>query len=554
MASGTIRTKLLQVIFAAVIPLVAIAGWQAYLALDDARALVASRLTANAWAIAERERDPFIIAEHALMMLAKQPDIKNIGSRCNMILADAMRSADGLVNFVRTDANGKVRCSVLPFNENMDVSGTDWWKIRQRHTQPYLSRPEMGMISDQPVMVMAHPLFSDRGTFDGIITASISIDTLKALLGHRNLKSESGLAFVTDPSGKMLIAMDGIELTRPIKVGDAQPRPSSMTADDGSRWTYVSVPLFRKNLYLAYAEPAELTMRSALVRMWPSLLLPLFALLLTSIAVWFATQKLILHWLHRLRRLTARFANGDFRSELDDYKDAPAELAQFATDLHNMARNIDVQEQELRDALAAKTALTKEVNHRVKNNLQIVNSLLTLQADRITDPAARIALSQAKSRIAALGLIHRLLYENDNGNEHGYVDMQSLLNGLCGQLRSAYRDHQGISLDCQSDAALLFADKALPVTLFTVEAVTNAFQHAFDPGGLGSINVTFSILEDEDSAEMRVSDNGRGFVQEKIKGQMGIEFIKAFADQVDGTIDISSPPSGTILTLRFRKD
>ena len=88
----------------------------------------------------------------------------------------------------------------------------------------------------------------------------------------------------------------------------------------------------------------------------------------------------------------------------------------------------------LHAAIDAKTALTSEVHHRVKNNLQIVSSLLNLQAGRITDPAAREALTQTRARIGALAQIHRLLYEKAHDSE--MVDLSHLLNDLCTQLRS----------------------------------------------------------------------------------------------------------------------
>ncbi len=548
MATRTIRTNLMWVVLAALIPLTAVASWQAYLAVDDSRELVAARLRANAWSIAENQRAPFIIAQNSLTIIADQPDLRSIGPRCGTILKDAIRSATGTINLVRTDANGKARCSVLPFIQGQDLSENVWWKERRARSALYLSPPEMGTISGQPIMIMVYPLLSNDGKFDGAVTAGLSIEKLRRSL-QRTRKDNQGQIFVTDYTGRPVVATGGTDIPKFAKVSEAQWHPHFVEAKDGTRWTFVSAPLFRNDLHVVYAEPSNLTTKAAVARMWPSLLLPLLALALTSIAIWIATQKLIVRWLDRLRQLTARFARGDFRSELDDYKAAPSELAEFATDLHNMARDINAQERELRDALAAKTALTKEVNHRVKNNLQIVNSLLTLQADRIVDVSARLALDQAKSRIAALGLIHRLLYEEDTGEEQGQVNMRRLLSGLCGQLRNSYRDRPEIELDCEAANIAISADQAVPVTLFTVEAVTNAFQHAFLDGVRGRIDVDFSYADM--SAEMRVADDGRGFIQEAMVGQMGIDLINAFADQVGGTIEISSPPTGTVLILRF---
>jgi two-component sensor histidine kinase len=548
MVARTIRTNLLWILFAAIVPIAGIAVWQAWLALHDSRDLISWRLRANAWAVAESERDPFIIARHSLSIVAMQPDVRNVGPQCGKILTDALRGARGVLNFIRTDADGKARCSVLPFSQGQDLSNDGWWRARRDRASLYLAGPEIGTISQRPVLVMVQPLVSADGTFMGTVSAGIGIEHIQAALQRKKIEGR-GMIVVTNARGKPIIVTEKVGITQFSDVRHAQSRPHVAEAPDGKRWTYVSAPLFSNELYVLYAEPARSTTRAALSRIWPSLLLPLLALALASLAIWIATQRLILRWLYKLQSLTGRFARGDFRDELQAYERAPVELQQFATDLHDMAGAIEEKERDLREALANTVALTKEVNHRVKNNLQIVNSLLTLQAERITEPVAHLALVQAKSRISALGLIHRLLYDEDSGAEPGKVNMNRLLGGLCEQLRSTYRDRTEIDLDCNAAEIDLEADKAVPVTLFTVEAITNAFQHAFVANRSGRIEVDFSTGEQR--AEMRVADDGQGFVQEAVIGQMGIDLITAFADQAGGEVEISSTPSGTIVALRF---
>jgi two-component sensor histidine kinase len=548
MAARTIRTNLLWVVFAALLPLCGVAVWQAYVGLEDSRILVATRLRANASVIAERERDPFIIARNSLIIAAEQPDVRQIGSRCSEILAGALKGAYGLLNFLRADADGKARCSVLPFTAGQDLSKNRWWLDRRGRQSLYLSEPEVGAISKRPILIMVLPLYSSEGKFQGTLSAGVSIEQLQASL-RRKGPGVPGVVLLADGTGKPIITEQAKRFGVLDDVIDAQSFPHVTVAKDGSEWTYVTAPLFRNDLHIVYAEPEKAVTKSALSRMWPSLLLPLLALVLASIAIWFATQRLILRWLNQLQLLTARFARGDFTGELAKYDNAPAELSEFAADLHNMAGAIDTQERDLREALATKIALTKEVNHRVKNNLQIINSLLTLQSERVTDPVVRLALGQARSRIAALGLIHRLLYEGDGGDEQGCVNMRRLLNDLSAQLRNSFRDRTEITLECHASDTFLTADQAVPVTLFTVEAVTNAFQHAFVAGRKGSINLHFEV--DGGTAEMLVADDGQGFVQAATTKNMGIDLIQAFGQQVDGIVEINSLPSGTELTLRF---
>ena len=214
-----------------------------------------------------------------------------------------------------------------------------------------------------------------------------------------------------------------------------------------------------------------------------------------------------------------------------------------------MAAMIEARDKALNVALEAKTALTREVNHRVKNNLQIVTSLLTLQADRVADPLARTALGQAKARIAALGLIHRVLYEHDTHNVLGTVNMRLLMAELCPQLRAANRARGNIDLQCESDDLDLSVDQAVPLTLFIVEAVTNAFRHAYAEDRAGTISIV--MADQEGQVSLVVDDDGIGYATTDAIGKMGFELMNAFATQLSATLDVASNASGTKVTLRY---
>ena len=214
-----------------------------------------------------------------------------------------------------------------------------------------------------------------------------------------------------------------------------------------------------------------------------------------------------------------------------------------------MAETIEQRDTALHNALAAKTELTREVNHRVKNNLQIVTSLLTLQADRVADAYARDALGQARARIAALGLIHRVLYERDTHNSHGTVNMALLMDELCPQLRAANRSQPNVDLHCESGAFEVTVDQAVPLTLLIVEVVTNAFRHAFPDERGGKISIDMS--ESAGQITLSIVDNGAGYSLVDPAGKMGFELINAFATQLGGVLTMSSDASGTNVSLRY---
>lgn len=544
----TLRFQLLRVIIAALLPLLALAAWQVHIALADSRNLIASKLRANAWSVAERQRDPFIIAQHALSFAARNPAARAMGPGCSGVLVDALQGANGIMNFVRTDAQGRARCSALPFTPGQDLSRDAWWLERAGRRTLYLSSPQIGSVTQQPLHIMVLPLYSDSGEFQGTLSAGISIAALGEALRQQEA-SGAGAIFVTDRSGKPIVTGIRAKFDPIRQIASAQTVPLIVKARDGAKWTYVAAPLYRDQLFVVYAEPVESVTQTALWRMWPSLLLPLLALALSAVAIWFASQRLILDWLEELRMLTARFARGNFHGQLERFGNAPIEFTQFAADLHKMANAIDAQEKSLRAALAAQSALTKEVHHRVKNNLQIVTSLLTLQSARLTDAQAQAAVQQARTRIAALGLIHRLLYEGEGSDEQGKVAMQRLTQDLCAQLRSTYRRRTTIVLECQTDPLSLTADQAVPLTLFIVETVNNAFAHAFGPAESGHISVTITVAAERGT--LRVADTGRGFSSGDTVAHMGLDLIHAFGEQAEGKVTIDSGATGTVATLEF---
>jgi two-component sensor histidine kinase len=548
MAGRSIRLQLLGVVLAALLPLTGVGVWQWLVALDVSQKLVATQLRATAWSLVETERDPFIIAEHSLAFAAAQPAIRDMAGSCNTMLADALKNARGIVNFVRTDANGKPRCSVLPFPPNLDVSKDSWWLERQGRRTLYLSKPQIGSVSQQLVHIMVLPLFTSDGTFNGSLSAGIGLQQLGDSI-RRKMQGRSGVAMLVSAAG------DPITSSRPLalrRLPDVRRAPNALqhTATlDGRRWAYVAVPLFDGELYMVYAEPADVVTRAAWANMWPNILMSLLAILAAAAAIWFASQHLILRWLSRLQQETARFARGDYATGKQQFTGAPVEIAAFADDLYRMADTIADNERSLRATLATKEALSREVNHRVKNNLQIVTSLLSMHAERMNDAQTQAALNQARARVAALGLIHRLLYESEENEQTGKIAVAHLVSGLCAQLRASQRASKHVTVTCRSDPADINADQAVPFALFIVETVTNAFQHAFIARQSGSIQVDFAM--DGETAQLRIADDGRGLLRADSQQNLGMQLAHAFAEQLGGSAIFDSGSQGVVVTLRF---
>ena len=163
---------------------------------------------------------------------------------------------------------------------------------------------------------------------------------------------------------------------------------------------------------------------------------------------------------------------------------------------------------ELRDSLEEKEALLKEVHHRVKNNLQVITSLLNLQISHIADEGAIAEIKESQNRIFSMAFVHEQLYQSD---DVGQVDFGSYIHSLVSYLFEVYRrGDMNIRLDIQSEMVILDIDTAIPCGLIINELVTNVFKHAFPTASSGKLTLKL-WLESGDQVHMLVKDNGIGF-------------------------------------------
>lgn len=251
------------------------------------------------------------------------------------------------------------------------------------------------------------------------------------------------------------------------------------------------------------------------------------------------------NWVIRLREQTAQIKDGNYSQSLPDFATAPPGIAELSSDLDELAALMAERE-------AVRLALAREVHHRVKNNLQIVTSLLNMQANRIENPIAREALGQTRARIGALALIHRILYEKEDDGSQGTLDISVLFHELCAEFNLWHRQRSEIAFTCEALSFAVPLDSAMPLALFAVEAVTNAYAYAFPGGRSGSVLLRFTADPDGE-AVLSVTDNGIGFDDTKNDQSMGRQLMNGFAHQLGGTMKINSrAAAGTEVRLDYR--
>ncbi len=208
-----------------------------------------------------------------------------------------------------------------------------------------------------------------------------------------------------------------------------------------------------------------------------------------------------------------------------------------------------LSEERVRAALREKEAMLKEIHHRVKNNLQIVSSLLNLQADKVNDGVVFDGLRESQNRVRSMALVHETLYTGDLGR----IDLSEYLSSLCRHLfRSFGVDSSLIRLTLNVSNTSLDLERAIPVGLIINELVSNSLKYAFPDGGSGQVQIEFLKME-EGHLSLIVSDDGIG-LSESIDLQqltsLGLQLVHDLVHQLSGSVTISRG-NGTRFCITF---
>ncbi len=218
------------------------------------------------------------------------------------------------------------------------------------------------------------------------------------------------------------------------------------------------------------------------------------------------------------------------------------------TDITDRKRTEDA----LATALKEKEVLLREIYHRSKNNMQVVSSLLNLQAGRIADPAFREILKQSQSRIRSMALVHEKLYRSKDLTR---IDFRDYIESLASQLfASVGTDPDEVALRLDIEAVALNVNTAIPCGLILNELLMNALKHAFPGGRRGEIDVS---LRSADGGKfiLKVSDNGVGFPPDldfRETRTLGLEIVATLVDQIEGTIALDRT-NGTAFRIEFKE-
>jgi two-component sensor histidine kinase len=539
--SSPIRVRLAAALAVALLPVLIIGGVQAALALRTEALTRQEVLVVSAQRAAATARARIEAAQVLLQTLGPG----SVGLECAQRLSDVSSRVPGYANLIRFDRMGRVMCAAATVPADPMRAQRSWFTRLAQGASSTASGAPGVEYAGVPALLSALRAEKPDGSFDGAFVTVIPLASLQ--VGAPDLLSPAGSQVsLLDDEGHFLGGRDQAAFTPP------SPQVLQQARRAGSaRWSirlpgggqrYIAIaPLAGDNVYVAISASRESVLRWSRLNPLSRLAMPLLAFFLALGAVLYASERAVIRWIEYLQRVAAIYARGRFTVRPLAAEKAPPEIRDLAATLDAMAAAIVGRDQSLHESLSQKDDLMREIHHRVKNNLQVVSSLLSLQQRGLKDPAAREAVMDTRQRITALAQIYRALYQ---GPDLKRVDLRPFLEELTAQLMSAEAlSAHGHKTEVHADPLVIDPDRLAPLALFAVEAISVAQKRPPDERGT-VLSVDFHVSGDQ--AELMIKDLGGATAAEP--AGVARTLMTAFARQLGGALSFEHPPAGGLVT------
>lgn len=557
LARWSLRSKLVVLAALALLPVLGLAAWQARIE-QRATASQASAALSFAAELAVARYAELIAASTRLLSAACLNDSVELAASLAPLPADVGRCETYLSRLLAafseqysailvTDEQGVARCASTPTAIGMNFADRDIFQKVRGASGLAISEQISSRLGAHTVVPIALPIVRDGG-FRGMCVLGI---TLKSLADATATRSESpdgiGVAVVDRagvsvggdaaamrrlPSSARMAAAIAGRLDEFSEYGqDGTPYAFRLRAIDGSALlVVVSAPIANGPMVWAGA--------------WAGFALAVLAAVVVLMVIWLGADR----WCVRPLRYIQDFADKVARGE--DIKLAPTrpwspEMASVGAGVTAMAEAIASREAALRAGLEQRDHMLREIHHRVKNNLQMISSLLNLQAGEIRSPRIRRFFGDAQNRVLTLSILHRHLYERSSWS---LVDFQQFISDLVRQV-SVGRTTAGKAAPRFIIRAPIMAvgpDTAIPIGLIVTEAVSIALSHDF--GNAATPEIRIEAVERGGEVELAIEDNGvsrdAGALASDGRGSFALTLIRGLAMQLGGEARVEQKSDG----------
>ncbi len=422
-----------------------------------------------------------------------------------------------------------------------------------------------GKITGESVLIFSQPVIDAQGKVLGIVSLSLPHETLRArtvamIVG--NTKLPEPVALMTfNGDGTVLTAIGGIDTAaervpanRPL-IGFVGEEPTTFrdATVKGINRTFAVMAIVPDQLYVLGSWPSTVAANASFGGMLPLWVFPLAMWLASMLVAFLAAENQVLRHVRSLRQSITAFAGGSRRVAPPDLSAAPHELRDVGDAYERMMGSVLHDAAAMEDSMRQKEVLLREVHHRVKNNLQLIASIMNLQIRKSVNPEARALLRNLHERVMSLATVHRELYQTS-----GLTDVlaNELLESIVAQvLRMGASGDRMIDTKTTLDPIRLTPDQAVPLSLILTEALTNALKH----GGTaepGTVDLSVSLREiGHDTARLEIS-NALSGISDALPNSLestglGQQLLVAFATQLLGTLTVGPEDGRYIIRLDF---
>lgn len=467
-------------------------------------------------------------------------------ARCAAVL-DAVQKRERIFSVVAyIPRDGKMTCSsdgrVFDFSESV------LFHEMISKAEPGFLVNRKGPITGRSIVGIWHPVFAEDGRFAGVISLSLphselAISRNDAAIGATERAPVSLITF--DSEGNILTSSSGMEdapnrlpAGRTLKsMAGALPLSFSGLSVAGNYRSFSVVPLAEGKLYVLGTWPVDLSQSALGARVSP-FVFPVLMWVASLLVAGLAAEGMVIRHIRALGRSITAFARGN-RLVLDlDMSSSPLELRQLGAAYLTMTDNILRDEAELEDMVHQKEVLLREVHHRVKNNLQLIASIMNMQMRQAKSLEAKEVMKSVQDRVMSLATIHRELYQTSGVTD---VRADELLRDIVRQVvNMGTGPGRRFEVTTAFDDLRLTPDQAVPMSLLLTEAMTNALKYAgAAEGALPTLHISLRRFGAGDAVLEVVNSIGENAPLAEGTG-LGSQLLAAFTMQIGGTLEVGT--------------
>ncbi len=550
---NSLRFRVLAMLSVALFPIGLIAVIQTKQVEDTQRANAELVLLTRTEKASFQERIVIEQARGAARLLGSLQDQLADSVQCEEYLR-AFVSANARFSFIGVlPKTGKMECSSA--GQSYDFSEFENFDELMESETSVVTVNQDAPLSGRSVIVVSEP-FYELGVFQGMISVSVPHARLE---GQSDDLEFNGLTNVItfNLQGDILTSggeLDAAYLDTPVakQLKELTGRGAfSFSGQDKllQNRIFSIVPIIEDTVYTLGVWDAESKVAQRFLGQLPPWIFPALMWVASLAVALFAVHRLVIRHIRQLSSTMKAFAKDRTLPRSQSTASPSAELADMESDFFDMAETILKDEADLENNLRDKNVLLKEVHHRVKNNLQLISSIMNMQRRRATNDETKQVLARLQDRVLSLATIHRDLYQSQSG---GRVDASSLVSEIVEKSIEIGEDtNKHVIRTVDVDPVLLYPDQAVPLSLLMAEASTNAMKY-LGPDKSGNQWVKVSMKTGEDQYCVIQFENSVAGETDAESTGLGAQLISAFASQLGGKVQTESAEDRYSMTLEFQ--